>query len=323
MRFGYRPDQLALRDAVRDLLARHCPPTVVRDVPASGALWQHLADMGLFGSAVGDGDGGLGLDEVDLVPVLEELGYAAVPLPVAETMAVAAPLLAAAGDPYGHLAGVLAGSTRVAIARRGGLVPYGQRADLVLVFDPPGGARLVAPAGARVSTVDLSLAATRVGPAGGGLVTEDAALVEPAIDRADLATAAQQIGLARRMLDLTTAYVTGRRQFGAPVGSFQAVQHHLANALLALEFAAPMVGRAGWALATGAPTRRRDVSVAVVLATEAAQTVARAAIQCHGAIGYTVEYDLNLYAKRTWALAAICDIDAHLERVATSLGVLA
>ena len=124
------------------------------------------------------------------------------------------------------------------------------------------------------------------------------------------------------MLDITRAYVTTRRQFGVPVGSFQAVKHHLANAKLALEFAAPAVLAAGVALATSTDTRRRDVSMAAILASEAAQATAKAAIQCHGAIGYTVEYDLHLYLKRTWALARSWgDAAWHRDRVALSLGV--
>ncbi len=120
------------------------------------------------------------------------------------------------------------------------------------------------------------------------------------------------------MLDLTVEYVKTRTQFGVPVGSFQAVKHHLADALLQLEFAEPLVYAAAWALATGSADRK-DVSAAVVLAVDAARFVARQAIQCHGAIGYTVEYDLHRYAKRTWALAATCDLDAHLARLARAL----
>jgi alkylation response protein AidB-like acyl-CoA dehydrogenase len=261
--------------------------------PASGAVdavWRHLAELGLFAAAAPEDRGGLGLVETDLVPVLEEVGYAAVPWPVAETMAVAVPLLVATGDPTDLLADVVAGKTKVALAGSAGailngLVPYGGRADLILSL-VGGRARLTASgATTRESTVDGSLAAVRIG------ISNDDVL----------------------------AYVATRRQFGAPVGSFQAVKHHLANALLRLEFAAPAVLAAGWALAGRGATRRRDVSMAAILASEAARETAKAAIQCHGAIGYTVEYDLHLYAKRAWALAATCRTDEHLERLADAL----
>jgi alkylation response protein AidB-like acyl-CoA dehydrogenase len=117
------------------------------------------------------------------------------------------------------------------------------------------------------------------------------------------------------MIELTVGYVKQRRQFGVAVGSFQAVKHHLANALLRLEFAEPPVLAAGWAIASSASSRAADVSMAAVLASEAARFTARTAIQCHGAMGYTVEYELHRFAKRAWALAAGCDLDAHLERL--------
>ncbi|MDQ7903749.1 acyl-CoA dehydrogenase [Phytohabitans sp. ZYX-F-186] len=318
MRFGWTADQVALREAVRDLLASACPPSVVRaawpggDESSVEALWSALTGMGIPG-AVGE----LGLDEVDLVSLLEETGYAAVPLPVVETAAVAAPLLAATGDPGGHLPGILAGRTRVAVA--GGLVPYGRRATLVLHLDGPAAWLSTLDGAVDETTVDGSLAAVRVPKPSGEPLTEDAELVGLAADRLALGAAAQLVGLGRRMLDLTVGYVRERRQFGVPVGSFQAVKHHLADALVRLEFAAPAVYAAAWALAGRRPERGRDVSTAVLLATEAAREAARTAIQCHGAIGYTVEYDLHLYAKRAWAVAATCDTDAHLARVAEAL----
>jgi alkylation response protein AidB-like acyl-CoA dehydrogenase len=274
--------------------------------------------MGLPGAAVPAADGGLGLTETDLVPLLIEVGYAAVPLPVAETVLVAAPLLAGAGDPGGRLAGIVDGSVRVALAEPGGIVPYGQCADLVLSLDSV--ASLGSP-GAPLSTVDGSRLVTRIADTESVMVTDDAGLIALAVDRATLAVAAQLIGLSRRMLELTVSYVGGRRQFGVPVGSFQAVKHKLADALLRLEFAEPAVLAAGWALAEGDPQAARDVSAAAVLAVEASREVAGTAIQCHGAIGYTVEYDLQLYAKRAWALAAGVDLDAHLHRIGAAIGV--
>ena len=105
------------------------------------------------------------------------------------------------------------------------------------------------------------------------------------------------------MLELTADYVTERRQFGVPVGSFQAVKHQLADALLALEFAAPAVLAAAGLLAARAARRgRRDVRWRWCSPPRRRRGARALAIQCHGAIGYTVEYDLQLYAKRSWAL---------------------
>jgi alkylation response protein AidB-like acyl-CoA dehydrogenase len=135
-------------------------------------------------------------------------------------------------------------------------------------------------------------------------------------------TAAVLVGLGQRMLDLTVAYVAEREQFGVPIGSFQAVKHHLADALKELSFARPTVYRAAHSLATGAATRSRDVSMAKAMASDAARFVGRIALQCHGAIGYTVEHDLHLYLKRTWALATAWGNAAwHRDRVARAIGI--
>ena len=131
MRFALTDEQIALRDAVREVLAKACPATggARRFARRSsrrgveGAWWS----LGLPGMAVPERDGGLGLSDVDLVPVLIEVGAAAVPLPVAETAAVAAPLLAAAGDPGGLLPGIVAGSSRIALRLGAGPVPYAGR----------------------------------------------------------------------------------------------------------------------------------------------------------------------------------------------------
>jgi alkylation response protein AidB-like acyl-CoA dehydrogenase len=118
------------------------------------------------------------------------------------------------------------------------------------------------------------------------------------------------------------AYVSERHQFGVPVGSFQAVKHHLANALLAIEFATPAVARAAYSTAHGEPGRARDVSMAKALATDAAEAAGRAALQCHGAIGYTVEHDLHLFLKRSWALTRSWgDRSFHTDRVAAALAM--
>ena len=131
-----------------------------------------------------------------------------------------------------------------------------------------------------------------------------------------LAAAAQLLGLGHRMLVLTVDYVKERKQFGVPVGSFQAVKHQLADSLKELAFARPAVWRAA------ATLEPRDVSMAKAMASDAASFVARRALQCHGAIGYTVEYELHRYLKQTWVLArAFGDAAWHRDRIAKELKI--
>jgi hypothetical protein len=140
--------------------------------------------------------------------------------------------------------------------------------------------------------------------------------------RGVVGTAALLVGLSRRMLDLTVGYVRQREQFGVPIGSFQAVKHALASALLSLRFARPAVLAAGWALASETADAATYASAAKALASETALLVARTALQCHGAIGYTTEYDLHLFAKRAWATAPTWgSAEEHRRRIGTQLGL--
>jgi hypothetical protein len=223
---------------------------------------------------------------------------------------VAAPLLGAAGG-------------MVATDLGGPIIPCAADADRLLLHTARG---LVAVDGTAVEltpadTVDGGRRAARASHDGGGeLITDDASVIERALDRGALGTAAMLVGLGQAMLDMTVAYVSERQQFGQPVGSFQAVKHHLADAALALELTRPAVWRAAWSVAHDEPTRARDVSMAKAMASDAAELVGRKALQCHGAIGYTVEADLHLFLKRTWALARTWgDTAHHTDRVADAL----
>ena len=106
------------------------------------------------------------------------------------------------------------------------------------------------------------------------------------------------------MIDMTVDYATQRKQFGVPIGSFQATKHHLANARIKLEFARPLVYRAAASLRDADQQAGLHVHMAKAVANDAAAIAAKVALQCHGAIGYTTEYDLHLYMKRAWALSA-------------------
>ncbi|HEY6316413.1 MAG TPA: acyl-CoA dehydrogenase [Acidimicrobiia bacterium] len=318
MRFAFTSDQLAFRDATRDLLARECPPAAVRaawtsETGRSVTAWPALAAMGALGALAPEAAGGLGLGFVDLVLVLEETGYVALPDPIVEHAAVAMPLLLAP-------ALAAAGERTVTAALDGsGLAVWADTADLVLV-DAGDALAVAAREDLALSprhSVDGARRLFGVGP----VPAAAARVVDPAaFERGALGAAAQLLGLTRRLLDLTIGYVRERRQFGVPVGSFQAVKHHLADARLALEFAAPLVYRAASSLTTGDAGAALHVSMAKAQAGDAAHLTGRAALQCHGAMGYSFEYDLHLYLKRAWALAAAWgDAAWHRARVGRAI----
>jgi alkylation response protein AidB-like acyl-CoA dehydrogenase len=310
VRFAFTEDQLAMRDAVRGFLEKECPPKVVRDAwtndTGRSGLWPRLGEMGVLGILAPDEHGGFGGDYLDLVLLLEETGRAALPEPVVEHAAVAVPLLDDA-----LTAAAAAGDITITVVPPSGLVPNADSADFVFID------------GALVERGSLQL--RRHESVDGsrrlfGLKNPPAWTDTDSIDRGALGVAAQLLGLADRMLSTTVEYAKQRRQFGVPIGSFQAVKHHLADVALALEFGRPLVYRAAWSVAKHDGNRSAHVAMAKARASEAALLAGRVALQVHGAIGYTTEYDLHLWMKRAWALAASWgDTAWHDDRVGRAI----
>lgn len=338
MRFAFTDEQLLFRDAVRDLLTKECMPDAVRaewdaspDAPVDQKRWRGLADMGVLGIMLPEAQGGLGLTELDLVLLLEETGRVALPEPIVGTAAVGGPLLAEVGmdDITDLWLPKIVSGDAVVLVQSGGKPSFSPAAKSDLLVLVHGDEVHAVPTSEVTLTPQLSVDGTRKlalvdwhrkpdtlvasGPAGW-------AAVNRAFDRGALATAAQLVGLADRMIAMTVEYVKEREQFGVPIGSFQAVKHHLADAYLKLEFARPVVYRAAYSMAQNSPDRSRDVSMAKVYAAEAAHLAARVALQCHGAIGYTVECDLHLFMKRAWAIEPRWGgTQWHLDRVAAAV----
>jgi alkylation response protein AidB-like acyl-CoA dehydrogenase len=317
MRFSFTEDQRLFASTLRELLSKECPATRVRAAWDDGTghapdVWAQLAGLGLLGLLLPEADGGGGGDEVDLVLLLVELGRAGVPGPVLEHAAVAAPALA--GSPWAR---PLAAGELVATAWLDGpYVPHAGVADVILTS-----AGVIETAHVSLTDVEALDGGRRLFVVDGAEPIAAAAFeIELARDRAALAAAAVLTGLASRLIELAAGHARQRQQFGRPIGSFQAVKHLLANALVRVEFAQPAVERAAWSVATRQPTRARDVSMAKALASEAALQSARAAIQVHGAMGYTWECDVQLFAKKAWALAAAHgDARFHRRRVADAV----
>ncbi|MEV6156046.1 acyl-CoA dehydrogenase family protein [Nonomuraea sp. NPDC052129] len=341
MKFVFTDEQLALGATVRDVLRAHCPPAALRS--ERRPAWEQLAEIGFFGLLLPPDADGLGLRLVDAVPALEETGRACLPGPVVET-AVAAPYLL---DDVSKLA---SGSVCVSVLLPG--QTYAPDADLadLLVVARADGLHLVTKESVRLAPrpgVDPCRKLFDVS-------FDDSVLLDrsyvPALWRATVATAAQLIGVGRQLLATAVVHAQVRTQFGAAIGSFQAVKHQLADVAIALDFAAPLVHRAALSVdrpepATDQPVLSpdrpadaplaarpgreadrpvpsvdRDVSAAKAAAGEAAALAARVALQVHGAIGYTDELDLRFWLARAWSLSAAYGGSAvHRARVRESV----
>jgi alkylation response protein AidB-like acyl-CoA dehydrogenase len=351
VRFAFTDQQVEFRDAVRQVLDRECTTADLRaayDRPtARGPRWATLAELGVTGIEVPEEHGGLGLGLVDLVLLLEEAGRVALPEPLAESAALAAPLLSEFAGDDGPLAdriapwleaiagGRLAAAVGEPPASRSSPTPVAgaDGADLVVLLVPGGGEGSGGPPEIHVlgpEPVDVApiasldptrrLGAVRWTPGPGTRLVsgpDAAAAIGRTTDRAAVATAAQLLGLSDRMVTMAAEYAKARHQFGKPIGGFQAVKHLLAGARVKLEFARPVVSAAAWSLDQGDPGASRAASMAKATASDAATEAARVSLQVHGAIGYTWECDLHLFLKRAWALAEAWGSAAeHRQRVA-------
>jgi alkylation response protein AidB-like acyl-CoA dehydrogenase len=332
MRFAFTQDQLDFAEAVRDLLTNECGPERLRvawdnDTGRIPGLWDRLVEMGVVGLLAPEGVGGLALAEIDLVRIAYEAGRVALPEPLSAQAGVVVPALrdhAPTADAERFLTDVCAGTSTVALGLAVNPLVVGAADASMFLLEAADGFHLVDPDVVELVpevSVDGSRRVSRVvwNPSPATLMCGAEGAVE-ALARAATFTAAELCGLADTMLGLTTGYVTERKQFGVPIGSFQAIKHHCANALLKVEFAKPLVWRAAYSLAQGDPDAPLHASMAKAAASDAADVVGRIAMQCHGGIGYTVEYDLHLYLKRAWALVAQDGSAAsHRRRVADAV----
>ncbi|MET8726254.1 acyl-CoA dehydrogenase family protein [Streptomyces parvus] len=334
MRFLLTDEQREFGRSLDALLTAADTPAVLRawaagDHGPGRALWGRLADAGVFALAVPEAYGGVGPLPVEAAVACVELGRHAVPGPVAETLA-AGVLLAGAGGPVAEewLPGIASGAAVVSLTLEG-YGPYAPDADAAdAVFTVSGDELRLAPGpGEPSASADPARRLFRPEP-GGAPVAKGPALraaARAAGDWAAFATAALALGCGEELLRATVAYVKQRTQFGVPVGSFQAVKHRLADTLLGLEFARPLlygaaaelaseVSRpgAGTGSAEGSPGAGAAVAAAKVTAGEAGYAAARTALQLHGAIGYTEELDLAWWLRRArplrdaWGTPSAC-----------------
>lgn len=312
-------DQVVLRDTVADLFDKEASVAVVRAAEPLGfdpALWQQVGAMGLAAIAVPEAAGGGGAGMVELALVAELLGRTLAPVPLVEA-AVTTGLLAelGGGDLQPLVAQVVAGELLATLALHPAgdvarLVPAGAVADVVVARrgDELVVVRRDEPAAEAPPNLGSAPLATCPVPAdapvlGRGPLAVDAHRRARARWRA--LTACALAGLGRRALEIGVAYACDRHAFGVPVGSFQAVQHHLADDATALQGAELLARKAAWAQDAEHPAAAELATMGLLFAAEAAFRAASDSLHVHGGYGFTLEYDVQLYFRRAkaWALA--------------------
>ncbi|MFE7619586.1 acyl-CoA dehydrogenase family protein [Streptomyces sp. NPDC057496] len=307
MRFLLDEEQREFARSLDGMLAASDTPSAVRawaagDHGPGGALWDRLAEAGVFALAVPGEYGGVGPLPVEVAVAFTESGRHAVPGPTVETVAAGVLLAGVGGPAAGEWLPALASGAASATLLLADHGPYALDADAVdAVFTVAGDELRLAP-GPGELRVSADPARRLWRPEPGGKVLATGPRVREAAGRAfewaSFATAAQALGTGEALLRDTVGYVKQRTQFGTAVGSFQAVKHRLADVLIGLEFARPLLYGAALALAEGAPDAGAQVAAAKVTAGEAGYAAARAALQLHGAVGYTQELDLSLWLRR-------------------------
>lgn len=307
MRFDLSEDQQDIKRTAHDLLATRSGFDRVRAAAEAaaydGGLWRELCELGWPGIAIAEEHGGQGLGVVELCVLLEQLGAACAATPLLGSALAGLALAHAGSDAQRErwLPGLASGAARGAlgVVRDGSadLVPDADGADVVVLVDPvAGSAELVGgDAVAAVTAIDPTRRHGRVSAGAGEPLDGDAA---GALDRALVAVSAELTGVSQRALDMTVAYVKERRQFGVPVGSFQAVQHRAAQMLLDTEGARVATYFAAWTAAAEPERAPMAAAMAKAWASEAARGTVAAAIQLHGGVGFTWEADVHWLFKR-------------------------
>ena len=317
MDFDLTDDQKEIKRVAKELLAARSSFAKVREAAEAaeydGALWQELRELGWPGIAVAEEYGGQGLGAVELAVLLEELGYACAATPYLST-AVAAAVIQSAGTPEQQarwLPELASGESTGAIGTAE-LMADGVGAAVAVVIDGADAYLIESPQAEALITIDSTRRYATVTGDGEPLGAHAAARIHAAI-------AAEVVGISQRALDMTLEYVKDRKQFGVPVGSFQAVSHRCAQMLLHTESARSTAYYAAWA-ADADPDRLAEGSaLAAAAAADGGREVTASAIQAHGGIGFTWEADVHwLYKRAQLDTAMLGGARRHREALARS-----
>jgi alkylation response protein AidB-like acyl-CoA dehydrogenase len=364
-------EQEMLRQTVRDVLEKHCPLDVVRDMEDNPtgyplSLWTQLGELDLIGLLLPEEHGGSGMTLVEGVALYEELGRALAPTPHFVSAVMSGGVIAAAGSDAQKtewLGGIASGERIVTPAwlePENGFSPLGVEVRAVAGGD--GSLRLsgikrhvafasaadrllvLARTGDEAEAIDLFLVdltavgvtlrqqysiasdtqyevtfenvtvsgSDRIGDAGSGWVTW-----QEVLEGGLVLLAAQAVGGARYALEITTQYAKDRHQFDKPLGAFQALAHYLSDAVTNLDGAEQLVHEAAWAGASGRSLASL-APMAKLFACSTFRDITAMAQQIFGGIGFTLDFDIQLYFRRAKQQQMMWSNDRSLEDVVSA-----
>ncbi len=360
MNFDLSEDQVLLAEMVGRMLGDHA----ANDRRDPGAEWRDCLGQGLIALPFAEDQGGLGGGHEEVMLMMEAIGRNLSQTPYLQSVLLAGRVLALAGrmelgdlldgaqrhclclyEP-GQRYRWATPATRAERCAEGWsitgakvsvpdlddtcalIVPAATAEGLVLFLLPPGISGVTldirpAPDGRTAANVNFASVIVPVDAAIGDPAGNEALLAE-ALDGAVLASCAESIGAMERLLDLTVEYCNIREQFGAVIGSFQALQHRAADMLIAIERARSITIYAASMMDAPAARRSVAVSAARALVNRSSRFVGQQAIQLHGGIGLASECAAGAYFQRLTVLETLLgDTEHHVAAVERSGGLLA
>jgi alkylation response protein AidB-like acyl-CoA dehydrogenase len=326
MNFDFTDDQRAIKETARDLLAKRFKLERLRELAESKTYaddaWSEVSELGWPGIFIDEEHGGQGLGALELVILLEELGYVLAPLPFLSN--AAAGLILQDAGATDRLQGVASGEQRgtVGVVKdgRAALVPDAEEADFIVLLDGTE-ATLIERGDAQVEAIDAIDPTRRYAAvtANGGESLGD---VSRGRDLIALAVAAELVGISQRVMEMAVEYAKDRKQFDRPIGAYQAVSHACAEMLKQVEGSRSLVYYAGWAAGAAPDEFSLAASMAKAYASDAGWQVSASALQVHGGIGFTWEHDLHWFLKRAKTDGVLYgSARDHRERVAELAGL--
>ena len=331
MNFDFTDDQQAIKRTARDFLADRLKPERWRELAENGTyddgVWREMGELGWTGIHLDEAHGGQGLGAVELAILMEELGYALTPAPFLATAAASLVLAHAGSDAQRDrwlprlASGGAAGTVGLVTDGLAPMVPDADRAEILVLLDGLSG--MVVEAGAAEVTEQPTIDSTRrfsVVRASDGEPLEGDLM--PALDRVEVALAAELVGVAQRSMEMAVAYAKEREQFGRPIGANQAVSHRCAQMLLEVESARSTTLYAAWCADHEPDSLPLAASMAKAYASDAGRRVTTSSLQVHGGIGFTWEHDLHFFLKRAQTDGHLFgSARSHRERVAGLAGL--